>query len=135
MPGDCQGEEEEAPKHTSTCLGLGKARTFCDCIFDAPLLGTFLATSLALLAKLGKNERSHTFNHTRKDRVARVEQPRLRQSWVIEVDAALENRVFCDSEVSPKGRHGFAPSRHCSDPFPAAWTELNKIAEKDSAVV
>lgn len=82
-------------------------RTLGDGVFDAALLGALLAAALTLFAELGEDKRSYAVDHAREDRIAGVEEPRLRKGWIVEVDAAFEYGVFCDSEVSPEGRHGW----------------------------
>lgn len=65
-------------------------RTLRHGIFDAALLGALFAAALALFAKLRKDKWSHALDHAREDRITRVEQPRVRQGWVVEVNAAFE---------------------------------------------
>lgn len=65
-------------------------RTLCHGILDATLLGALLAAALALFAELGEDERSHAIYDARENRIAGVEEPRVRQGWVVEVDAAFE---------------------------------------------
>lgn len=82
-------------------------RTFNDDIFDAPLLALLLfPLALLLLEELGQYQGTHALNDLGKDGVAWIEQPGLCQCGVVQVDVALEHRVFCYSEVSANRRHG-----------------------------
>lgn len=80
--------------YTEKTLLVKTTPTLSNSVLDSAFLGVLLPAAFALFTQFGQDIRSHGINDLGQYGIAGVEQPRVRQGGVVEVDAALEHRVL-----------------------------------------
>lgn len=69
-------------------------------VFDDLFLGALFPASLFLFTQLGKYQRPDALNDLGKYWVPRIEQPRLCQGRIVEVNPTFKDRIFRNSQIT-----------------------------------